>query len=67
MNSLDKKASVLNSISNAIRTLALVREKGLEPSRLRWDTGTSSLPVYLFQHSRAAMVIIAPRSANVNP
>ena len=30
----------------------LVREKGLEPSRLRWDTGTSSLPVYLFQHSR---------------
>ena len=32
--------------------LSLVREKGLEPSRLCWDTGTSSLPVYLFQHSR---------------
>lgn len=30
----------------------LVREKGLEPSRLWWNTGTSSLPVYLFQHSR---------------
>ena len=30
----------------------LVREKGLEPSRLWLDTGTSSLPVYLFQHSR---------------
>lgn len=32
----------------------LVREKGLEPSRLWWDTGTSSLPVYRFQHSRVA-------------
>ena len=30
----------------------LVREKGLEPSRLWLDTGTSSLPVYRFQHSR---------------
>ncbi len=30
----------------------MVREKGLEPSRLWLDTGTSSLPVYLFQHSR---------------
>ena len=32
----------------------LVREKGLEPSRLWLDTGTSSLPVYLFQHSRVS-------------
>ena len=26
-----KKASVLNSLSNAVRTLAMVRMKGLEP------------------------------------
>lgn len=32
----------------------LVREMGLEPTRLRLDTGTSSLPVCLFQHSRMA-------------
>ena len=38
---------------NPVRILSfLVREKGLEPSRLWLDTGTSSLPVYLFQHSR---------------
>ena len=39
----------------------MVREKGLEPSRLWLDTGTSSLPVYLFQHSRVsrAKAIIA--------
>ena len=30
----------------------MVREMGLEPTRLWLDTGTSSLPVYLFQHSR---------------
>ena len=30
----------------------VVREKRLELSRLWLDTGTSSLPVYLFQHSR---------------
>ena len=30
----------------------LVREMGLEPTRLWLDTGTSSLPVCLFQHSR---------------
>lgn len=30
----------------------MVRGKGLEPSRLCWDTGTSSLPVYRFQHPR---------------
>ena len=30
----------------------VVREMGLEPTRLWLDTGTSSLPVYLFQHSR---------------
>ena len=28
-----KKASVLNSLSNAVRTLAMVREAGLEPAR----------------------------------
>ena len=32
--------------------LLLVREMGLEPTRLWLDTGTSSLPVCLFQHSR---------------
>lgn len=32
----------------------LVREKRLELSRLWLDTGTSSLPVYLFQHSRVS-------------
>ena len=39
----------------------LVREKRLELSRLWLDTGTSSLPVYLFQHSRTskASVIIS--------
>ena len=39
----------------------LVREKRLELSRLWLDTGTSSLPVYLFQHSRMskASVIIS--------
>ena len=30
----------------------VVREMGLEPTRLWLDTGTSSLPVCLFQHSR---------------
>ncbi len=29
-----KKASVLNSLSNAVRTLAMVRVVGLEPTRL---------------------------------
>ena len=29
-----KKASVLNSLSNAVRTLAMVRAWGLEPQRL---------------------------------
>ncbi len=33
----------------------MVREMGLEPTRLWLDTGTSSLPVYLFQHSRILM------------
>ena len=32
----------------------MVREKRLELSRLWLDTGTSSLPVYLFQHSRVS-------------
>ena len=31
-----KKASVLNSLSNAVRTLAMVREAGLEPARPEW-------------------------------
>lgn len=30
----------------------LVREMGVEPTRPKSDTGTSSLPVYQFQHSR---------------
>ena len=30
-----KKASVLNSLSNAVRTLAMVRKMGLEPTRHR--------------------------------
>lgn len=33
----------------------MVREMGLEPTRLWLDTGTSSLPVYLFQHSRIGL------------
>lgn len=33
----------------------LVREMGLEPTRLWLDTGTSSLPVYRFQHSRSCV------------
>ena len=50
----------------------MVREKGLEPSRLWLDTGTSSLPVYLFQHSRVlgAKVIITETgdlSTNILP
>ena len=43
---LDKKTDL------QMQVCFLVREKGLEPSRLWWNTGTSSLPVYLFQHSR---------------
>ena len=31
-----KIASVLNSLSNAVRTLAMVREAGLEPARPEW-------------------------------
>ncbi len=34
---------------------SLVREMGLEPTRLWLDTGTSSLPVCRFQHSRKAL------------
>ena len=46
----------------------MVREMGLEPTRLWLDTGTSSLPVYLFQHSRVcpkARAIILMGSGNV--
>ena len=46
----------------------MVREKRLELSRLWLDTGTSSLPVYLFQHSRlsGARIIILTRMRIVN-
>ena len=40
-----------NVVANDVRD-DVVRGKGLEPSRLWMDTGTSSLPVYLFQHPR---------------
>ena len=50
----------------------MVRLTGLEPTR-RYDTSTSSWPVYQFQHSRKfappkkdCLIIIAIRRCNVN-
>ena len=47
-----KKASVLNSLSNAVRTLAMVRVAGLEPvqSCLHKNLNLARLPIPPYPH-----------------
>ena len=62
-----KKASVLNSLSNAVRTLAMVRATGLEPARLsQRNLNPPSLPIPPRPRVACNRVILSWEPGNVN-
>ena len=62
-----KKASALNRLSNAVRTLAMVRATGLEPARFwQWNLNPPSLPIPPRPRIACNRVILSWEPGNVN-